>query len=111
MAQRVEVLLTDDLTGTKIAAGRGESVAFSLDGVAYEIDLTTRNATALRKALAPYLEAGRRQSAGGRRSSRRTKIGPDAKTVKEWARANGYDVKDRERVSKEVEEAFEAANG
>lgn len=110
MAQRVEVKLTDDLDGTDIATGKGETVSFSVDGVAYEIDLATKNATTLRKALAPYIAAGRRQSAGGRRSARRTKVGPDAKTVKEWARANGYEVKDRGRVSREVQAAFEAAN-
>ncbi len=47
MAQRIEVRLTDDLTGTDIRAGKGETVAFSLDGRTYEIDLTTKNAAAL----------------------------------------------------------------
>lgn len=110
MAQRVQVLLTDDLTGSEIPAGKGETVSFSLDGTTYEIDLTAKNAAALRKAVAPYIEAGRRQSAGRRSPARRTRVGPDAKTVKEWARANGYEVKDRGRVSREVQKAFEAAN-
>ena len=40
MAQKVQVLLVDDLDGGEA----DETVAFSLDGVAYEIDLSTNNA-------------------------------------------------------------------
>ncbi|MGY4773478.1 Lsr2 dimerization domain-containing protein [Kribbella sp. CWNU-51] len=57
MAQRVEILLTDDLDGTDLPAGRGETVTFALDGSSYEIDLATKNAAALRKALAVYIDA------------------------------------------------------
>lgn len=109
MAQRVEVLLTDDLDGKELAAGKGETVQFALDGVSYEIDLSSRNATALRKAFAPYVEAGRRQRTSRNTRTTRIQIGADAKTVKEWARANGHEVSDRGRVSNEVRAAFEAA--
>jgi hypothetical protein len=109
MAQRVEVRLTDDLSGADIPRGRGETVSFSLDGTSYEIDLTTKNARALRKALRPYVEAGRPLK-GARRPPVRTKIGADTRTVKAWARANGYQVRDRGRVPNEILAAFEAAN-
>ena len=59
MAQRLEVRITDDISGALIRPGRGETVTFSLDGKSYEIDLTAKNATQLRKALRPYVEAGR----------------------------------------------------
>lgn len=110
MAQHTQILLTDDIDGTDLAAGKGESIRFALDGAEYEIDLSNKNAATLRKALMPYVSAGRKLRADGRAGTRRTKIGPDPKTVKEWARANGYEVKDRGRVSKEVIEAFNAAN-
>lgn len=110
MAQHTQIILTDDIDGTELAAGKGESVRFALDGVDYEIDLSNKNAAALRKAFTPYVDAGRKLRANGRAAERRTKVGPDPKTVKEWARANGYEVKDRGRVSKEVLEAFNAAN-
>ena len=42
-------------------------VAFTLDGVTYEIDLSTKNANKLRAAFEPWIEAGRR--VGGRRRS------------------------------------------
>jgi hypothetical protein len=118
VAQRVEVRLSDDLTGADIPPGRGETVTFVLDGKAYEIDLTAKNAAALRKALRPYVEAGRAIEGSGRRTTRsrvgadtRTvKVGADARTVKAWARANGYRVRDRGRVPNEILAAFDAAN-
>jgi hypothetical protein len=110
MAQRLEVLLTDDLDGRELAAGKGATVRFDLDGASYEIDLSTRNAAALRKMLAPYIEAGRQVTTARGPRVKRTQVGADAKTVKEWARANGYEVNDRGRVPNDVREAFEAAH-
>ena len=110
MVQRVEILLTDDLDGGKIPAGNGETVPFALDGTSYEIDLRTRHATALRAALRPYVDAGRPiKNSRGRRVTR-TPIDADPRTVKEWARANGYEVNDRGRVPAHIREAFDAAN-
>jgi len=59
VAQRFEVRLTDDLSGTEIPSGKGETVTFSLDGTSYEIDLTAKNSRLLRKDLRPYIAAGR----------------------------------------------------
>ncbi|TCC66540.1 Lsr2 family protein [Kribbella pittospori] len=110
MVQRVEIRLTDDLDGSEIPTGKGETVTFALDGRSYEIDLRTRHAAALRAALGPYVEAGRPiKSRRGRRLSRTT-VDADARTVKEWARANGYEVNDRGRVPAHIREAFDAAN-
>ena len=47
MAQRVQIILEDDLDGGDAT----ETVTFGLDGVTYEIDLNERNAAALRDAL------------------------------------------------------------
>lgn len=46
----------DDLDGT-IA---DETVLIGLDGVSYEVDLTSRNARKLRTGLAPFIKAARR---------------------------------------------------
>jgi hypothetical protein len=104
------VFLTDDLDGTNIPAGKGETITFALDGKTYEIDLTSKNGNALRKILKTYIEAGRpvRTSRGVR--VKRTEVGADVRTIKEWARANGYEVNDRGRVPNEIRAAFEAAN-
>ena len=75
MAQSVFVKLTDDLTG----GDADETVSFSLDGKSYEIDLTTKNAAAMRKAFEPYLEKGRR--AGGSARVRSTGSRSASKTA------------------------------
>lgn len=109
MAQRVQVILEDDIDGGDAA----ETVTFGLDGVTYEIDLNEGNAAKLRDVLAPYVGAGRRVS--GRRSSGRAAGGSsagrkDLAAVREWARGAGYQVSDRGRISAEVQEAYDKAN-
>lgn len=56
MAERIQVELVDDVDGSPAQ----QTVTFALDGVTYEIDLSERNAQALRSALARYIEQGRR---------------------------------------------------
>ena len=51
MAQRVQVVLEDDLDGGKA----DETVTFGLDGTTYEIDLSKKNAAKLRDALSGYV--------------------------------------------------------
>lgn len=75
MVQRMIVRLTDDLTGAEIPSGRGETVTFSVDGRSYEIDLTAKNASVLRKTLRPYVEAAR-PIKGSRRGPARTRSVP-----------------------------------
>lgn len=108
MAQRYHVTLEDDLDGTKAE----ETIRFALDGTEYEIDLSKKNAKALREALSGYIEAGRRvkaASAGRRRSAARG--GRDeARNIREWAAENGYEVSARGRVPSQVREAYDAAH-
>ncbi|WP_141275433.1 histone-like nucleoid-structuring protein Lsr2, partial [Streptomyces cacaoi] len=69
MAQKVQVLLVDDVDGGEA----DETVVFALDGKTYEIDLNTTNADKLRSALEPFLKNGRRtggRSARGKGSGR-----------------------------------------
>jgi hypothetical protein len=68
MAQTVIVRLTDDLDGTDA----GETISFSLDGKAYQIDLNKKNAATLRKAFSTYIEKGRLDRQSGTRARHRT---------------------------------------
>ena len=109
MAQKVQTLFIDDLDG-----GEADStVRFGLDGADYEIDLSTEHARALRDALARYVEAARRARGGARRPARsglRARAdGVDSTEVREWAKAQGIDVKDRGRVPAELVVKFKAA--
>ena len=123
MAQRVNVVLVDDLDGEEAS----ETVAFAVDGAQYEIDLSADNADKLREALAPYIaharransSSGRRRSSGGggsRSSGGRSGSGSSssggasAAEIRSWARDNGFEVPERGRVSAEVREAYDAAH-
>ncbi len=113
VAQKVQVLLVDDITGGEA----DETVTFALDGATYEIDLTTENADKLRTLLAEYVDAGRKT--GGRASRGRARAArssggsssQDTAKIRAWAKDNGYDVNDRGRVPGTVREAYEQAHG
>lgn len=109
MAQKVTVLLVDDLDG----GPADETVSFSLDGVSYEIDLSTKNAATFRESLAQYVGTARR--VGGRASGRgagRRRTGGDNRTaqIREWARANGHKVSERGRIPATIVESYEKAH-
>jgi hypothetical protein len=101
VAQRVVVTLFDDIDGSEAA----ETIAFGLDGKSYEIDLNRANAEDLRKALEPYVEAGRKRSKSGKTYTH-TALTPDPAAVRAWARSNKMDVPPRGRIPKKVYEAF-----
>ncbi|USQ76727.1 histone-like nucleoid-structuring protein Lsr2 [Ornithinimicrobium cryptoxanthini] len=109
MAQRVQVILVDDLNGGEAT----ETVEFALDGVTYELDLSDENATKLRDDFAQWIGVARRS--GGRRQVRRGAGGSGASReelarIRDWGRANGFKVSDRGRVSRELQDAYAAAN-
>ena len=113
MAQKVQVVLVDDVDGGEAE----ETVSFALDGVSYEIDVSAENAEALRESIGPWIGHARR--VGGRSSVRRAAV-PKARNgsavraslgdVRSWARENGFQVSDRGRVSSEVMAAYDNAH-
>ena len=109
MAQKVQVTLVDDVDGSPAA----ETVQFALDGVSYEIDLSKANAARLRDSLTEWIGSARR--AGGRRVTGRRPAQQgrrnDLNEIRQWGRENGFQVSDRGRVSRELEEAYDRANG
>ena len=112
MAQKIQTLFIDDIDG-----GEAEgTVRFGLDGTEYEIDLSAKNADALRKALARYVDAARRGPGStarrpGRSGRRASANGLNTTEVREWAKAQGIEVKDRGRVPAELVVKFKAATG
>lgn len=118
VAQKVSVVLVDDLDGSEA----DETVSFTLDGSSYEIDLNWSNAAALRDALAPWVgaarRAGRASSAPASRRSSRSGSRPAAagsdrervQAIRQWARTNGHNVSERGRLSADVLAAYEAAH-
>ena len=112
MAQKIQTLFIDDIDG-----GEAEgTVRFGLDGAEYEIDLSAAHSKALRKVAEKYIAAGRkvsgpprrRGSGGGRRNSGN---GPSPSEVREWAKSQGIEVRDRGRVPSELVVKFQSATG
>jgi Lsr2 len=117
MARKVQVLLEDDIDGTEAA----ETVSFSLDGRAYEIDLSAHNAAALRESLSAWIGAARRVEGRQKRpvsaarpamrgAARPVSARRNSADIREWARAEGIDVSDRGRIASEVLARYEAAH-
>ena len=111
MAQKIQTLFIDDLDGS---AAEG-TVRFGLDGTEYEIDLNTKHAQELRDALTRYAGAARRADGTARRPARGTRRGSasglNTTEVREWAKAQGIEVKNRGRVPGELVVKFKAATG
>ncbi|MFI9271950.1 Lsr2 family protein [Kitasatospora sp. NPDC052896] len=104
MAQRVQIILEDDLDGGLA----DETVLFGLDGVPYEIDLNKGNAQKLRELLAPYVKKGRKPTRQGTASSRPPRSSGQPKVMRDWAKANGLSVEGRGRIPGPIKEAFDA---
>lgn len=104
MAQRIQVILIDDITGGDAT----ETVNFALDNVQYEIDLSADNAAQLRQDFDKWVSAGRRVSS--RRGSASRARSNDSAKVRAWAKDQGYEVSERGRISAEIREAYSKAN-
>lgn len=103
MAQKVQVILVDDIDGGQAH----ETVSFGLDGVVYEIDLSTEHAAKLREDVEKWT-TNARKSGRTQRSRRSTQNNAE---IREWAIDNGYEVADRGRVPSHIIEAYNKRNG
>lgn len=112
MAQRVTVQMVDDLDGT--SSDTIDTVAFSLDGVDYEIDLHTDNAERLRAGLAEFVTVahrvgGRAKTRAARRPAATAETRERNQAVRDWARTNGWPMSDRGRIPADVIAAYQEA--
>jgi len=109
MAQKVTVVLEDDLTGGPAE----QTVRFAFDGTDYEIDLNAKNAAAFGKQLSPYLEHARKAGrAPARRAGRPAAVRQRSGDIRAWAKEHGLAVSERGRIPASVLEQYRAsANG
>lgn len=110
-----QVVYIDDIDGSEGA----EEVAFSYRGKAYVIDLGPANRERMDKTFAEFIEHARNDGvmpAPGRRASvsgptrKPTPNREHSQRVREWGRANGFDVADRGRIPEPLTEAFDKAH-
>ncbi|WP_188682170.1 histone-like nucleoid-structuring protein Lsr2 [Nesterenkonia cremea] len=97
MAQKVEVVLVDDLDGSEAK----ETVTFGLDSRFYEIDLSEDNAKELRDLLKRYIRKGRAIAPPSPQN--------EARQIRDWAVKNGYQVSSRGRLHRDIVEAYRNA--
>jgi len=109
MAQKIQTLFIDDLDGGE-AAG---TVRFALDGTEYEIDLSAAHNEELHTALERYIRHARRAGGTARRTARgsRANGAVDNAKVREWAKGQGIEIKERGRVPADVVEKYKTAVG
>ena len=82
---------------------------FGVDGSDYEIDLSTKNAAALRRTLAPFIEHARKAGARHRRPGRTAASRDRSGGIRAWAKGQGIAVSERGRIPASVVEQYEAA--
>ncbi|WP_159803601.1 histone-like nucleoid-structuring protein Lsr2 [Arthrobacter zhaoguopingii] len=107
MAQRVQIQLVDDPSGEQA----DEMVRFALDGSGFEIHLTAEHASELRGRLERIVTNARRTRppAGSTKPAADTR--ERTQRIRSWALDNGYTPSGRGRISKEIEQAYNAAHG
>lgn len=114
MARRIVHQLVDDIDGSVLEVGEGETVHFSLNGTSYEIDLNAAHVDELRQAFEPYISAGRRAgSAGPSRASasrKRPARNPEVAAIRAWAKENGHALSERGRIPAPIVDAYNAAH-
>jgi hypothetical protein len=110
MAQRVQILLTCDLDEN---TDEVETVTFGFDGHSYALELCADHRQEFADFMAGHVAAARTDgNASFRKASRpAAEAKGDLNEMRDWAKANGYRVAERGRVSKEVREAYAVAHG
>jgi nucleoid-associated protein Lsr2 len=105
MARKIVVTVADDLDGSEA----NETVSFALDGVSYDIDLSSRNAEQFRRDLAPYIQHARQvKPASRRRGTTRSGLGRERSSeIRAWARQRGHKVSERGRVPISIIQQYE----
>jgi nucleoid-associated protein Lsr2 len=84
-------------------------VRFGIGGAEYEIDLSKKNARALRRRLAPFMDHARKAGRGPRRRTGRSAASRERSgDIRAWAKTHGITVSDRGRIPASVVDQYEA---
>ena len=120
MAVRMLSVIVDDYDGTELKPGHGKTISFSLEGTAYEIDLSDKNAKKFTRELEPWIAKAHRPTGtpseprGRSRAHARARSAIERETkshnraVREWAQQNGLPVSARGRIANTILESYAA---
>lgn len=111
-------ILIDDFDG-KTLTGNAKPIRVTVGDESWDVYLSSKNANALRKAVEPFVKtADKAASTTARRTTKSrarrasTAAGPkhNLEEIREWARANDIEVKNRGRIAQSVIDQYEAAH-
>ena len=110
MAQKTVVTVVCDLPHDDEVEGK-ETVSFSFDGSAYEIDVCVAHAKELHDKFSAYADHARKVTGSGRRRKARTGPGRERSSeIRAWARQRGHKVSERGRIPASIISEYEAAH-
>lgn len=107
MAQTVAVTVTCDICGS---AKDAQTRTISLDGQAREIDLCGKDGRALDKVAAKYVPHARKLRRTPGTTRRTVSNRQRSADIRDWGRAQGYELSGRGRIPASVEAEYEAAH-
>lgn len=128
MSRTSTITITSDLTGKSVTypteAEAPKPAKITLNGKSGQIDLaadelaaletliSTGDAAELRKLISPAVPVpGRTRTRRGGGTSSGKSASPELAKIREWGRANGFEVPDRGRLPKTLSDAYNAAHG
>ena len=111
MVQKTVVTVVCDLPHDGEIEGN-ETVSFSVDSSAYEIDVCSAHAKELHDIFSGYIDARQaRQRRGSRRRKSRTGPGRERSSeIRQWARERGEKVSERGRIPASIIQEYEATH-
>jgi hypothetical protein len=115
MAQKIIRQFIDDIDGSEAE----RTFSFAVDGIHYEIDLSSDNIKEFNDAIAGFIESARKVKATGA-VGRARKTSPltsgtgrsreQTQAVRQWARQHGHSINDRGRIPASIQQAFDQAH-
>jgi hypothetical protein len=113
MAQKVIREFIDDIDGSEAE----RTFPFAVDGIDYEIDLSSEHIKEFHEAIAGFVDSARRVKVGGSGRRARKASASDSgrsreqtQAVRAWARQQGHSINDRGRIPASVQQAFDEAH-
>ncbi|HEX6404924.1 MAG TPA: Lsr2 family protein [Pseudonocardiaceae bacterium] len=115
MAQKVIRQFIDDIDGSEAE----RTFSFAVDGIHYEIDLSSDNIKEFNDAIAGFIESARKvKTTGAVRRARKTspptsgtgRSREQIQAVRQWARQHGHSINDRGRIPASIQQAFDQAH-
>ena len=118
MARTTIEQITDDFDGSDLDPTEVTVETFTVNGVDYSLDLGAKSAEKVNKDMRKWIDKATR--IGGRQKRSTTRQAPAASAprtdkaqlaaIREWARANGYEVSDRGRIPNTIVDAYNESN-